>query len=389
MHPKDEKADEAASQHQVQRLTMLQRALHFRTVSVPSDEPLCVSTLLGLDTSYIAIPPHMDERMSRVWELIARKNSNKVPVRIIFYLEDHIDIPGWRWAPRSFLSSSMTDPWLTIDERVSRFVYDTVEHQEGSKPSKFGSPTDIGLHVRLEASILTSVPRLSGMPLHPWSELINPTEDGILLRNEKGQWLRIIDHYRSRKIATWTHDEQRAYDRLVDGPLCQSVDTGKCILLYDPSSASHLSYQVCCLAQLENFGQNSGDVSIERVVAASAIKVRLGRNVILTRLSDAESLLMDILEKLSDDVAQDTIAKALLEIKDRGSTEFQDMSQRVKQLIRDKVQLAWNEDPRLKQAVEDHIGMNMDDYIWALIPKNFSHKIFLRSVPEVKRWIVD
>jgi hypothetical protein len=44
------------------------------------------------------------KRMLKVWELIADKEK-KIPARIIFHVENPLDEPGWRWAPRSFISS--------------------------------------------------------------------------------------------------------------------------------------------------------------------------------------------------------------------------------------------------------------------------------------------
>jgi hypothetical protein len=104
-------------------LAQLQRALNWRTASVLSDEPLSIARLLSLDINYVAAPDSAEERMARVWELIA-KNRGGIPPRIIFYNDNPIDIDGWRWAPRSLLTS-MEESGISIDERAARFEHMT------------------------------------------------------------------------------------------------------------------------------------------------------------------------------------------------------------------------------------------------------------------------
>ena len=78
-------------------LSQLDQSLHFRSVSVATDEPLCIGTLMSLDLRAILAVNPKDDRMQKVWELIANKRGG-LPARIIFFEEPKIPVKGWRWA---------------------------------------------------------------------------------------------------------------------------------------------------------------------------------------------------------------------------------------------------------------------------------------------------
>jgi hypothetical protein len=54
-------------------LLALQIGLLYRTVTVPSDEPLCIATLMSLNMNDIVAIDDEQKRMRKVWELIADK----------------------------------------------------------------------------------------------------------------------------------------------------------------------------------------------------------------------------------------------------------------------------------------------------------------------------
>jgi hypothetical protein len=77
----------------------LRSALSTRTVSVATDEVLCLACLMGLEMAVItAVPP--SARMKIFWSLIP-----KVPAGLVFSrAQQKLSEPGFRWAPSSFLS---------------------------------------------------------------------------------------------------------------------------------------------------------------------------------------------------------------------------------------------------------------------------------------------
>ena len=53
-------------------LSILDRAFNDRAVTVPSDEPLCIMTLLSLDSKPIVTVDTAEDRMQQVWKQIAK-----------------------------------------------------------------------------------------------------------------------------------------------------------------------------------------------------------------------------------------------------------------------------------------------------------------------------
>ncbi|QUC17658.1 uncharacterized protein UV8b_01899 [Ustilaginoidea virens] len=360
-------------------ITTVQRTLHFRTVSVPADEPLCISTLLNLDTKYIAQGQDANHRMIRMWELLAREKGG-IPARLVFYLDEPIDVPGWRWAPRSLLASAVDDPVLGLDERVMRF------HVDPADPNTFplGVPTLLGLKVNLPGYRIAPTPILPGMPLHPWPDVINPTEDQVLVREETtGRWFRIMDWYRSKKLPFWTRKQRLAYDARENNPLCRAIDTGNCAILLDNELARDHSAHICCLVQVESAAPD--DVAGHR-----PLKVRRERSAIMAALTATENKLMDFVKGLAESVARDASTDEFLQVQRAhrpGSEEWDAAEEKVRDVMKEVMREAYAHE-ELQKAVKDTMGEDIDDYIWVMIPKAFSHGVGLREA-EGRWWIVD
>jgi hypothetical protein len=140
-------------------------------VTVPSDEPLCIATLMSLNINDIVAIDDEQQRMLKVWELIA--NEKRIPARIIFHVENPLDKPGWRWAPRSFISSG---PETSIDASTRRNRF-----KPGTSDGKlWGIHSEEGLCVRFPGLILDAQPRLPGAPFHPWEGVYQPREDYLV-----------------------------------------------------------------------------------------------------------------------------------------------------------------------------------------------------------------
>lgn len=81
-------------------LSILDRALNDCAVTVPSDEPLCIISLLSLNSKPIVAVDTAEDRMQQVWKHIA-KQYNGIPAKIIFMDFPRLQSEGWAWAPRS------------------------------------------------------------------------------------------------------------------------------------------------------------------------------------------------------------------------------------------------------------------------------------------------
>lgn len=85
------------------RILQLVISLCNRNVSVPTDEPICLATLLGLNLEDFAAIPTMAD--------IYRAFSNDLPEDIAFCGGDRLKEPGLRWAPASLLNQAKIRVW--------------------------------------------------------------------------------------------------------------------------------------------------------------------------------------------------------------------------------------------------------------------------------------
>ncbi|KAK9443894.1 HET domain protein [Metarhizium brunneum] len=202
-------------------------------------------TLMRLDTKYIGAGLDANQRMIRMWEKMAEAKGG-IPARLIFYIDESIDIDGWRWAPKSLLASAVHDPVLGIDDRIVRFHVD----KNSTRPADvvLGTPTSLGLKIVLPGCRIVPTPLLPEFPLHAWPEVINPIEDKIVVQDEQtGRWFRIFDWYRSIKLRAWTDEERVEFDKRENGPLCRAIHTGKCALIMNQKVAMDDDVEAACL----------------------------------------------------------------------------------------------------------------------------------------------
>ncbi|EXJ94977.1 hypothetical protein A1O1_00095 [Capronia coronata CBS 617.96] len=84
-------------------------ALHFRSTSWSSDEPLCIGYILDLDVSSI-VALHDDPRlrMAELYRLLAKKTPT-FPYQFLFTHEEKLDIPPFSWAPVSLMNLDPKD----------------------------------------------------------------------------------------------------------------------------------------------------------------------------------------------------------------------------------------------------------------------------------------
>jgi len=73
-----------------------------RKTSVQEDEAVCLASLLELDTQSVVQKTGAGERMAEFWRLVG-----KIPGEIVFAHGERLKIPGYRWAPASFLGTGV------------------------------------------------------------------------------------------------------------------------------------------------------------------------------------------------------------------------------------------------------------------------------------------
>ncbi|SCN74782.1 uncharacterized protein FFMR_00050 [Fusarium fujikuroi] len=87
------------SQYKDLKIGDVSRSLRWRDTSRASDETLAIASLLGVDLGIVLELPAQD-RMIRLF-----KELREVPRNIVFLGGDKTDVPGYRWAPKSFMGA--------------------------------------------------------------------------------------------------------------------------------------------------------------------------------------------------------------------------------------------------------------------------------------------
>jgi hypothetical protein len=347
---------------------------------------------MKLDTQYIAAGRDADQRMARMWEQLASAKGG-IPARLIFYMDEQIDIPSWRWAPRSLLASAVDDPVLGIDERVMRFYTD--EKSKNPADVVLGVPTSLGLRVRLPGCRIVPVPLLPNLPLHAWPEVIKPTEDQVVMQDSlTGQWFRLFDWYRSKKLPMWTRSERLEYDKRENGPLCRAIHTGTCALIMEQKVTVDDGTTACCLVQVEELSAQEQLAMgyAEEEEGEVPLKARRERAVIMSAMGEAEGRMMGKIRDMAVAVARDAATEEFLGVQRwcaPGGKDWDAAEEKVRAVMKRVMEEAWYADEEFQQTVKDTVGEDLDDYIWVFVPKVFSHGIEMRDLSGRQLWFVD
>ncbi|KAL8638353.1 MAG: hypothetical protein Q9228_004488 [Teloschistes exilis] len=153
-------------------------ALEFRSVSVATDEPILIAGLLNLDLE-LKSNDSVQSRMQRLWSLISSVPDG-IPTNILFNRGSRLQQTGYRWAPRSLLSSNKGHD----GSLYRRGAYNT------------GHLTLQGLNVRLSAfSTVTMASAPRGAPKNPWALFSDPEIVPILCRSEQADWFFVRAKY--------------------------------------------------------------------------------------------------------------------------------------------------------------------------------------------------
>ena len=153
---------------QVADLGTVDSAFENRSVSVLSDEPLLIGTLLRLDVNGI-LNGSDETRMHRMWSLMPAA-VHGLPKSIIFRLGPRLKEEGYRWAPSTMLYHESTN-----------LVLETLPNVDGT-----GTPTKHGLMVRLSGYHMSFPQRPGGLPVDLWNFLLD--ENILYMRDEGANW---------------------------------------------------------------------------------------------------------------------------------------------------------------------------------------------------------
>ncbi|KAG6988574.1 hypothetical protein G7Y79_00071g097450 [Physcia stellaris] len=154
-------------------LAIIDEALQFRSVSVPSDEPLLLGNLLGLDVRKI-LDGSEDTRMHRLWSLMPSALRG-IPKGILFRLGPRLEEDGYRWAPATMIGSEKSNKMLSA--------------QLGGYDE--GKPTGRGLLVQLAGFKISMAERLDDLPQNLW-KLAPQQMQSLYVRDQEGSWYLVL-----------------------------------------------------------------------------------------------------------------------------------------------------------------------------------------------------
>ena len=150
-------------------------ALRHRSVSVPSDEPLLIGNLLGLDVAQILNGDDgtVARRMNRLWRLVPSA-VHGIPRDLLFRIGPRLTEPGLKWAPATLL----TENCFSI----------AIQPSEKEEDQALLTLAD-GLSVRLPGFRLALPPGLQGLPSPQKS--IKHLENRLLMKDNAGSWYQM------------------------------------------------------------------------------------------------------------------------------------------------------------------------------------------------------
>ena len=155
-------------------------ALQHRSVSVPSDEPLLIATLLGLDIGHVLRGPE-SERYSRLWRLMPSALRG-IPKGVLFRIGPRLTQKGLKWAPATLLLNEDSD-WM---------METTGENFEQG----FLTASD-GLLVHLAGFRITLPQRPKRLLSYMGTVTQRRDKNRLWMRNEDGSWYMV---YRSLPV---------------------------------------------------------------------------------------------------------------------------------------------------------------------------------------------
>ena len=149
-------------------LATVDAAFENRSISVSSDEPLLIGTLLGLDVARI-LNGSDETRSHRMWSLMPAAVRG-IPKSIVFRLGPRLKEEGYRWAPSTMLHYESTNATMS-----------TV-----LKGDNQGIPTKQGLMVRLSGYHISFPQRPKGLPVSPWN--LGLDKELLYIRDDEACW---------------------------------------------------------------------------------------------------------------------------------------------------------------------------------------------------------
>ncbi|KAG8531222.1 uncharacterized protein KY384_004580 [Bacidia gigantensis] len=156
------------------------KGLLYRSVTVSSDEPIIIASLLGLDVSAI-LASNPQQRMQTLWRIMSTSPSG-INKHIIFHQGPKICERGLRWAPQSLLS-------------IDRLFEIPMPGEQEDRGHLVTDDSTMGLLVELAGFRISTANPTKGLPKHlagfeslPQKSIL---KNNLSMRDGQGRWYTV------------------------------------------------------------------------------------------------------------------------------------------------------------------------------------------------------
>jgi len=373
----------------VSNLASLDETLLYRSVSVPTDEALCIGTLMHLDVSAILKVEPKEDRMQKVWELIASSKEG-ISSAVIFFDGPKIGAQGFRWA----LQSLLTPPKSIFAPTTRRQIWEVKTR---------GTTDRRGLRVEYPGFRIFRKEHNDGKPRNPWPGMKRIGESVLLFRDLKtAQWYEIgRKEYILTIRETKTEEERLAYEKLSLFPLHDLADSGESVLLM--SRPGDETSRIDIVNGL--FGP-AAKPNIPDLDANEGITIRVENHVIVSKLCPDKAYIFQILDKLALELRSHPVTdkhlllynqlkkdcndnSAILAERMKEDEGFKASLETVRQMFKDTMSEVISHDERFTKAVQTYYTKDTIDYVWVMIPDWSDNDYLGEALEDDQVWFVD
>ena len=346
-------------------LDLLDRSLQFRSVTVDTDEGLCISNLLRLPPDAMAAIPEYT-RMSQVWRLID-KHYGGVPQRVLCLRFPRLETKGFRWAPRTLLREEPSVANTIHDFTRTGMWRDTV----------LGKVTEAGFLIKWPGFAL-KLKELHDLPVrNPWTALPRSEEFLIYFKDENGTRFQFCQ--RRYTVKRPVRQPEGTF------PLHEHIERGGCHLI--------LASQPLTLKP-PNQPDQHGPLGLLGYVTGSTdngqtLNFEIAEQVFVIPVSKTDNLILDTAEKIAYQLRKEplTIRLAAMDA-DKQSEEYRDVLDQ----LRERLTEVCTEEVRDKPLKEALVKFSKADPMEAL--RVFVRVWFYQDIEAVtlsteQQWIVD
>lgn len=372
-------------------LALLDRALSYRNTTVPSDEPLCITTLMDLNVDRI-LPLCGEERMATVWDLIAEKNEGGLPSRMIFLEGPKLEKKGYHWAPSTLLPSS--ERFYSFQTRVLGW-YKT---PRGTLTAEGLLAPYPGLRLHPLKYLASRAPATTtpcpnaqqdtanALDHNPWAALGHVLETRLIFRDTSTQiWYQL-----STGLVGHALSSGQAPSSIFYLPLSAMVARKDfAIVLHEGISTT--KHQLPLEGEFQQ-----GRIAIISEEKDGVIYAKLGESLILAPLRAAhredDVIVYEAAARLVDEVVEWEMSDAFNGMRVDGSLEPKgdEAVQMLKAKIKELASRAVAADPVLAEAVVRILGAGGHaESLWVIVANWFGHVAEGEMVKEGQMWCVD